>query len=216
MNEIACAAAMATKMISTGGFDLEKFFDLQMRALLMNGCGVKIVATFMRAKKDVLEMATSIPISSPGNIPFVSVLQFSFTGGLHKLATLVRQDGRVGRASRESDNTRNIGAVPSGPYFMFDVEDGSSTLGLTPIDADALIKRRKRLRSTIAEVVSIGACTEMLQKMQYMYALASRTKSGNILSLWADNHGPRIDCRPFDGGAHPRWGSPSCKSRVAI
>lgn len=194
--------------------DLEKLFDSQIATLKDRGCPEQILEVLKNHKAKVLNHAELITIAE-GNLAFAPVITPLYLG-YHGIVSIVRHNGRSGYAYAYLDPRQitDEEKVPVGLYYQFDVEDGTKYLGKKPEVSNKLIQKEKRLRSTTAEIVSIGIHTDVLSK-HYMDAVGSRFRSGRAPLLCLRGGRPRLDWR-FFGVANVHWGAASCGSRLEL
>jgi len=202
--------AKKTKQAKRG--DLEKLFDSQIATLKDRGCPEQILEGLKNGKAKVLNHVESITITE-GNLAFTPVITPLYFG-YHGIVSMVRYNGKSGYTYLDPRQITDVEKVPTGLYYQFDVEDGTKCLGKKPETSDKLIQDEKRLRSTAAEIVSIGIHTDVLSK-HYMDAVGSRCESGRAPSLYLYDGKPWLDYS-YLGYAVDRWGAASCGSRLEL
>lgn len=192
--------------------DLEKLFDSQIATLKDRGCPAQIIEALVNDRAKVLNHAQSINIAD-GNLPFAPVITPLYLG-YHGIVAMVRHNGKSGYTYLDPRQISDEEKVPTGLYYQFDVEDGANRLGKKPEVSDREIRSEKRLRSTAAEVVSIGTHTNVLSK-HYMDAVGSHYRSDEVPNLYLSGDGPKLDWH-FLGDGDDQWGAASCGSRLEL
>ena len=190
--------------------DLEKLFDSHIATLKYLGCPEQILKALKNGKGKVLNHAESITIAK-GNLAFAPVITPLYLG-YHGIVSMVRHNGKSGYIYLDSANIEDVEKVPVHLYYQFDVEDGTKYLGKKPEVSDKLIREEKRLRSTTAEIVSIGTHTDVLSK-HYMDAVGSRYGSGGAPDLFLLDGRSALSCSSL-ASAFALWGAASCGSRL--
>lgn len=190
--------------------ELAKLFDSQIATLTERNVPEQILEILRNSKDKVLDRAESIAIAE-GNLPFAPVITPLYLG-YHGLVSLVRYKNKQGYTYLDPMQITDIEKVPSGLYYMFDIEDGTAMLGKKPEDADKLIVKQGRLRVVTAEVLSIGAHTDVLSH-HFVDAVGSRCNSVGTPDLYLSDSEPKLDWRYLDN-ANARWGAASCGSRL--
>ena len=203
------AARNAKQMMRS---DLEKLFDSQIVTEKRLGVPEQIIEMQMNGKMKVLDHAQSSTIAD-GNLPFAPVISALYLG-YHGIVAMVRHNSKQGYTHLDLSRIEDVEKVPGRLYYHFDVEDGTARLGKKPEVSDKEIRAEKRLRSTTAEIVSIGTHTDVLSRHN-MDAVGSRCDSGGVPSLDLGDGGPRLGWSDLDG-ADDHWGAASCGSRLEL
>lgn len=216
-NYIDDAVAKAKRQLETENkrmklVDLEKLFDSQIATLKDRGCPAQIIEALVKGRAKVLNHVQSIPIAE-GNLAFAPVITPLYLG-YHGIVSMVRNGDKSGYTYLDLRQISNEEKVPDGLYYHFDIEDGAARLGKKPEVSDREIRSEKRLRSTAAEVVSIGTHTEVLSK-HYMDAVGSRCRSGRVPDLCLDGDRPVLGWN-YLVSSIVRWGAASCGSRLEL
>lgn len=191
--------------------DLEKLFDAQIATLKDRGTPEQIVEILQNQKGSVLKKASEMTFGD-GNIPFLPVIPRTFRSP-YDLMAMVRNDGKVGYTYLNPTQISDVVDAPQEPYYIYDVEDGSSTRGKSPENAEKTFKQQKRSPLTAAEVMALTTHTDVLSK-HYVWAPGSRCVSADGVPGVCLGGGdrPELDWGYVDGsGDH--WGSASCGSR---
>jgi imidazolonepropionase-like amidohydrolase len=192
--------------------DLEKLFDSQIATLKDRGVPEQILEALRNGKTKVLAHAETLTIVE-GNLAFAPVILALYLG-YHGIVSLVRHGGKQGYTHLDPRKITDEEKVPAGLYYHFDIEDGTVRLGKKPEVSDKEIRAEKRLRSTAAEIVSIGIHTDVLPR-HYMDAVGSRCDSGYVPILYLSVGRPELCWVDLDG-ANDHWGAASCGSRLEL
>lgn len=173
--------------------DLEKLFDSQIATLKDRGVPEQIVEILQNQKGAVLKKANEMTFGD-GNIPFLPVIPRSFRSP-YDLMAMVRNDGKVGYTYLNPTQISDVVDAPQEPYYIYDVEDGESTRGKSPEDAEKILKSQKRSGLTVSEVAALCAHTDVLSKYPVVWATGSRCKGSDKMPyacLGPDDR-PRLD-----------------------
>ncbi len=192
--------------------DMERLFDSQIETLKDRGCPEQILEALRNGKQKVLDHAQSITVAD-GNLPFAPVITPLYLG-YHGIVAMVRNNGKSGYTYLDPRQISDEEKVPTGLYYQFDVEDGANCLGKKPEVSDRDIRSEKRLRSTAAEVVSIGTHTNVLSKHN-IDAVGSRCKSDEVPHLFLNDGRPELDWN-YLVSSNVQWGAASCGSRLEL
>lgn len=193
--------------------ELSDLFDSQIATLEERGVPGQITEALKVHKNDVVEYAAHMTISE-GNIPFLPVIPIGDLG-YYGLMDLVRSESEENglvflRPYRVIDQFK----VPNHPYYIFNVEDGESTLGELPEDAEKIFKQQNRSGLTAAESIALATHTDVLSKHS-LWAVGSRYDSGyTTLSLTTARRAVPLLSQSSIVYASPTRGSASCSSRL--
>lgn len=194
--------------------DLKKLFDTQIAILKFRGTPEQIVEILQIQKGAVLKKASEMTFGD-GNIPFLPVIPRSFRSP-YDLMAMVRNGRKVGYTCLNPTAISDVVETPQEPYYIYDVEDGSSTRGKSLENAEKIFKQQKRSPLTAAEVMALTTHTDVLSK-HYVRAPGSRYESADKVP----DVSFVIDARPKlgwdyvddDDDADDLRGSASCGSR---
>lgn len=164
-------------------------------------------------KTKVLNHAESITIAE-GNLAFAPVITPLYLG-YHGIVSMSQHSGKSSYMYLDPASIVDVEKVPVRLYYQFDVEDGTKYLGKKPEVSDELIRDEKRLRSTVAEIISIGTHTDVLSK-HYMDAVGSRYKSGRAPDLYLFDDRLKLRWSSSLTYASDHWGAASCGSRLEL
>lgn len=132
-------------------------FTLQLETLIRRGVPEEIVAALRAERAEVLATAAALAIPQ-GRTPFLPVIPLSVMDAAWQIGT-VEYYGERGINEYLTGEVRDIVDFPeSAPYYIFDVEDGTETLGEPPATAgtSSWTKRNERRRGlTIAETIAL-------------------------------------------------------------
>ncbi|MBI2462629.1 MAG: hypothetical protein HYV65_00050 [Candidatus Spechtbacteria bacterium] len=191
--------------------DLEKLFDAQIATLKDRGVPEQIVEILQNQKGAVVKKASEVAIGD-GNIPFLPVIPRSYRSP-YDLMAMVKNGGKVGYTYLNPTAISDVVDAPSEPYYIYDVEDGNSTRGKSPENAEKILKQQKRSPLTAAEVMALTTHTDVLSR-HYVWATGSRYESADgVPNVYLDGGDrPRLFWYGV-GDSDGRWGSASCGSR---
>ena len=150
---------------------IEKLFDIAIKRLRKLGCPESIVLSFERERQSILEKAWQTRIDS-GNIPFVFVIPIKYLG-LNGMMGMIRYKGKKGKTSLDPSKIGDIIETPETPYCIFNVNNGSATIGQTFEESESFIKGRGRRGLTAIETISL-----LIQENIPSHSLVS------LMSLW--------------------------------
>ena len=191
--------------------DLEKLFDSQIETLKDRGVPEQIVEILQNQKGAVVKKASEMAIGD-GNIPFLPVIPRSFRSP-YDLMAMVRNGSKVGYTYLNPTQISDVVDAPKEPYYIYDVEDGNSTRGKSPENAEKILKQENRFPLTAAEVTALTTHTDVLSR-HYVWATGSRYESADevpfVYLVYGDR--PKLDWFRVDN-SDDHWGSASCGSR---
>lgn len=198
---------LAVKINSARLKEFEELFDTQIATLKDRGVYVEILEILRRQKGVVLAKASEMAIGD-GNIPFIPVLPRSFRNS-HSLMAMVRNGGKVGYTDFNPTLISDVVDAPQEPYYIYDVEDGSSTLGESPENAENILKSLKRSPLTAAEIIALAVHTDVLSRHN-VWATGSRYGTAVLVPYvsLAGGDRPELDWLYVDTSAG-RWGTAS-------
>ena len=102
--------------------------------------------------------------------------------------------------------------IPDEPYYIFDVEDGESTKGMSPEKAEKTFKSQRRSALTAAEVMALATHTDVLSRHN-LWASGSRCNAAVLVpSVWLNGDRPGFSWSCTDS-SFSECGSPSLGSR---
>ncbi len=192
--------------------NLEGLFDTQIATLKDRGTPEQIVGLLANQRVEVMLKANKMTFKD-GHIPFLPVIPRTYRSP-YDLMSAVRHEGKVGYTSLHPVEIIDIEKTPDGPYYIYDVEDGQATLGVSSGEAEEIFKSQKRCRHTMAEDIALATHTEVLSRHSLL-STGSRFESDNLATM------PRMNIeanRPYLGWAgkhssNPQRGSASLGSR---
>ena len=193
--------------------DLEKFFDSQIETLNDRGVPEQIVEIFQNQKGAVVKKVSEMAIGD-GNIPFLPVIPRSFRSP-YDLMAMVKNGGKVGYTHLNPTQISDVVDTPSEPYYIYDVNDGSSMRDKSPEPeaAEKTFKQQKRSLLIAAEVMALTTHMNVFPK-DYVWAYGSRCGHANTVLyvfLGYDDR-PELDWSYVDI-SNNYWGAASCGSR---
>ena len=191
--------------------DLEKLFDSQIATLKDRGVPEQIVEILQNQKGSVVKKASEMAIGD-GNIAFLPVIPRSYRSP-YDLMAMVRNGEKAGYTYLNPTQISDVVDAPQEPYYIYDVEDGSSTRGKSPEAAENILKQQKRSGLTAAEVMALTTHTDVLSK-HYVWAPGSRYESAVRVPVVYLGSGDRPLLGWFRVAySNVHWESASCGSR---
>jgi len=214
--DIDAAVTQAKEEVSVRMFEDRKIsfgqlFDSQMLTLGDRGCPEVIIEMFHKKRDEVLSKAVAMEIPEE-HTPFIPVIPRSYLG-IYGLAPMIRNDGKVGFTYLNPNEITDEETPPKGPYFIYDIENGTNTLGRTSERAEQLIKEQGRLCHILDEDIALAIHTDVLLH-HYLWSTGSRFKAADdvpTVCLYGDRPELHWGDRYI---SHGRWGSASSRSRA--
>jgi len=202
---------------------LRELFYKQLETLKSRGCPEKITDILLDREDEVMHYCPKITIR-PNRIPFLPVITPAHCS-LEALMAMVRNGKNGGKIEPRVIPNKYpvidaVGSVPFrrvyfDPYYIIDVEDGTTTLGVDALKAGEKIVRNERSPLTVNEVISLCIYTDVLTKHR-LWAVGSRWEiEDNIPGIALETYA-YLDCTDFRDSRLPLWGTPSCKIRVGL
>lgn len=150
----------------------EVLFDTQI-AILKNSVTPEYIVHYLQRQKPWVLVTASAMIPF-GTIPFVPVIPASIWQ-LDALVAMVQRNGLTGLNRLDPAMISNTVVVPPEPYYIFDIEDGVSTCGISPEDGerDVALQFQKRSFLTVDEVIALATHTNVLSR-HFLWAANSR------------------------------------------
>ena len=153
---------------------LDKLFDSQIQTLKSRNAPKQIMAVLESQRETVVARALGMYVKN-GHIPFLPVIPKDILSTDTQMR-MVKNGKKTGRKINHYDHrvvTTDAFETPGRPYYIFDVEDGTATLGKSPVDAQKLIYKRERRGLTEVEIISLAVHTDVLTR-HYLWAVDSR------------------------------------------
>ena len=188
---------------------LEKLFDSQIQTEKDRGTPEAIIEMLQNQRSDVLSKASEMTFAE-GHIPFLPVIPKTYVSIYYRMP-MVKNGNKIGYTYLDPSELTDIEDVPTKPYYIYDVEDGTAMLGKSPEKAEKLIRKDKRFPLTADEVMSLGIHRDVLSD-HYVDATGSRYESSRVPFLYLFDGRPRLGWDDADD-AYDRWGAGSCGSR---
>lgn len=200
----------------------EKRFDL----LLARGCPESIIHGFKRQCHHFSKVTQSLNLKPPSesNYYAIPVIPFSWRS-LPDLLSMVRngeeksefdpfyathEPFQVDRMPEISDTTD----TPKRLYYIYDVEDGTATLGKEPEKVVQKIEKEGRIPLTLCEIIALATHTSVLLH-HGLWAADSRGPNNLIPALFIRHLQPKNGW--FSGGQSLKdFGIPSCSRRIVV
>lgn len=197
----------------------ELLFDTQIATLKKNRAIPEYVVRFLQLQKPRV-LVRSSAMTPFGTIPFVPVIPAS-VWSLDALVAMVQRNGLTGLNRLDPATISNTVVVPSGPYYMFDIEDGVSTCGISPEDGekDFALQFQERSFLTADEIIALATHTNVLSR-HFLWAVNSRHRRDReeLEELLVPNIDLSHRGRPYLGAGYAdaaasEFGIPSCRTR---
>lgn len=103
--------------------------------------------------------------------------------------------------------------VPNVPYFLFNVDTGYNTLGMSPDDLQKRFHAQERRGLTDMEIISLGMHANILSSAN-IYAIESEYDKGRGIDLRMEDGGHPVLCHNNRDLDWQRWSIPSCDPEV--
>lgn len=160
--------------------DYPNLFDLQITTLRNRGIPKEILDLLKKQKSNVIKNVSKISIKKD-NVPFIPVINLTSLN-LNNLMTMVYYNENTGHNYLKQENIFDMSETPKEPYYIYDVENGKSTLDNNPIKASEIINKQNRFRLNVAETISLTIHTNVLSKHN-VWAAGSYYESNEITPL---------------------------------
>lgn len=132
---------------------------------------------------------------------------------LNRLVNLIEVDGKKGQNYLDPTFLTDTVAVPEGPYLLLDIEDGRKRLNTKPSVAEVNIFAEGRSPFITWEGIVHAIVFPEVFARNNMDLCGSRYGARDVPCLYLFDDEPWLSAS-WRGYAHPRWGAPSCGSRV--
>ena len=158
-------------------YKLDKLFDSQIQTLKSRNVPKQIAAMLENQRETIIARALDIHFKN-GHIPFLPIIPKASIS-IDTQMRMVRNGKKTGRKVSHSGAlimVTDMFKTPERPYYIFDIEDGTATLGKNPLDAQNLINEQGRRGLTEVEVIGVAIHTDVLtrQTRHYLWAVGSR------------------------------------------
>ncbi len=132
---------------------------------------------------------------------------------LGHLLGLIEFEGKKGTNNLTTGDLTDKVTVPEGPYLMAGIEDGRSRLNTKPSVSEANITAENRSPYVTFEGIIHGVLFHDVFRSHNMDLCGSRYESKHVPHLHLDDDRPKLSADWYDS-ANPKWGTPSCGSRI--
>lgn len=105
--------------------------------------------------------------------------------------------------------------VPDVPYFLFNIDTGSDTLGMSPDELLKVFEEHGRRGLTDMEIVALGMHAYILSQAN-LYATQSFYDQGRGIDLRMEDGGHPVLCHNNRNLDWQRWSVPSCDAKDII
>lgn len=198
-----CVMEKNTAIIIFSDNNFEELFDFQIQTLKERGVCEDIL-DMLQSKKDIVIRKARKTRIGEGNIPFLPILP---NLPFHSQIPMVWHDGRTGQTHSRINEVTDIISVPSIPYYIFDIEDGSVTKGVPPLDARMLIREQKRCPLTFSEIIGLAIHTDVFSRHS-LWASGSCDSFTMVPFIYLNGHKVPEICWGYADDADQQWGSP--------
>lgn len=156
-----------------------------------------------------------------GYIPYVIVIKSEWVDG-EKAMQLVERKNQKGFSVMDADDIQRFKPIegielPNGiAYLAMDIDTGTETRNVTPIEALKTIVNDNRSPLTLEEGIAVITHNpDILMKNRGFSLLGSRCGDRRVTALWISAGKPKLGwC--WAGNPHTWLGSASCSSRVGM
>jgi hypothetical protein len=194
--------------------DMRKLFLAQLRTLRSFKIPPAVILRLKPVYETVVEKASQMKIDT-GRIPFLPVIPrtYEFFSPYGDLPITMHCGDKVGGSLNLSPELINDSVVsPYEPYYIFDIQDGSATLGMSPTEALRNWPADRR-PLTDGEIIALATHTDVLSRFN-ICAYSSSYDDGKDIDLRVDENGyPALysNNRDLDWN---RWAIPMCSNEV--
>ncbi len=191
----------------------EVLFAVQIATLRARGVPEAVVASLERQREEVLAVAATLFLAE-GRVLFLPVIPLSVMDASRQMAT-VDYYGSAGVNRHLTASVADVDDLFSDgrPYYIFDVEDGSATLGHAPFVAAmvwAESKDRRRGLSLAESIALVRHGQASVLSRHAVWAVGSRYEFWNQVPLiHLENGQPSLDWGDADY-EDMHIGAPSC------
>ena len=184
---------------------LTNLFDSQIATLIERGTPEQIVELLANRRGSVISKASEMTFEN-GHVPFLPVIPLTYRS-VYDLMPAVHHDGEVGYTNLDPTRIADKFERPGKPYYIYGVEDGESTRGMSPEAAQKVFRHRNRLPLTVAEAIALITHTDVLSQHS-LWIVGSQYGSADwVLSVSLYRNQPKLEECYIDD-SHPRYGSP--------
>lgn len=188
----------------------EQLFDNQIQTLKDRGVSSGIIQKLEAQKDAVLKKANTL-LFGIRHIQFLPVIPNSSLS-IEKQMEMVQNGIMKGKSYLESSNITTVVQTPKEPYYIFDVEDGTATLGTAPQGAVKQFTEHNRSPLTAEEGIALVLHYPVILRHHYINLPGSRHGDDEVTALWLSGGKPKLNWDwAYDSAA--KWGSASCGSR---
>ena len=190
-------------------FDRE--FSAQMSVLKHHNCPQTTLRNFENKRTQVVARAVGMLPSGSKRISFLPVIPPNRLSIREQLSMI--KNGNVPGCTRlDTAYLANMTQLPKEEYFIFSIEDGTRTLGWTPLFGERAFKTQPNRRGlSVPEIISQCRHTDVLSRHN-VDAILARFKD-KVPFIWLIEREPRL-CADKAFTSDPRWGIPSCNTVI--
>ena len=163
---------------------LEDLFDKQIKTLKDRGCPKEIIYILEFQKGNVIYHAQN-GFKYEGVTPFIPVIPLSYRSVYDLIAT-VRYKNEHGQTRISSPDIADEVETPKSPYFIFNVDGGSSAFSKDFVEVKeekVIFKNKLRIQLTLAELIAVATHTDVISK-NTICATASQNLYGGKKSMY--------------------------------
>ena len=149
----------------------------------------------------------------PEHSRFLFVPKRPKTLNLKCLMAMIKLEGKRGVNYLNAQFLVDFIEVPEEPYLMTDIEDGRARLNVAPSVSQETISAESRSPFTTFEGIVFGIVFPVVLTHHNLDLIGSRYESGGFPYLCLSDDKPTLYYH-WGYNAYPRWGAPSCGSRL--
>lgn len=195
--------------------DMRKLFRAQLRALKSFKIPLTVIEFLEPVYETVIETAGQTKIDT-GRIPFLPVIPrtYEYFPPYKDLPITMHCGDKVGGSFNISPELIEDSVLtPWKPYYIFNIEDGSATLGMSPIDALRGWPTGRR-PLTDAEIIALATHTDILSKFNICAYSSFYDNNQKDIDLRVDENGYPALCSNNRDLDWSRWAIPMCDVEV--
>ena len=186
-------------------------FSARMSMLKRHNCPQAAIKNFENKRPQVVARAVGMIPSGSKRVSFLPIIPPNRLSVCEQLS-MVKNGNIPGCTRLDTAYLANIMQMPKEEYFIFSVEDGTRTLGWTPLFGERAFKTQPNRRGlSVPEIISQCRHTDVLSHHN-VDAIIARFKD-KVPFIWLIEREPRL-CADKAFTSDPRWGIPSCNMTV--
>jgi hypothetical protein len=143
-----------------------------MTTLKKRNCDPVVIGMLEDSKGWVLARTIRMRLRK-SDIPFIPVIPRTYLG-IYGLVSLIRIEGQKGYTNVFPELMTDEEETSDLPYFIFGVDDGKDTRGMTSAAASELIRKKRRHPLTVDEGMAMCVHTNLLSAERTLSFIGSR------------------------------------------